>query len=93
MCAPSGLCSAYETRYVLASLHRAAHTVRLSFLTPDKELALGERWRTNIRAELYNVLNHANFELPGDVPGAADFGSVLGARAPRTVQRGVRVSF
>jgi hypothetical protein len=93
MCAPSGLCSAYETRYVLASLHRAAHTVRLSFLTPDKELALGERWRTNICAELYNVLNHATFDLPGHVLGGVDFGSVLAARAPRTVQLGLRVSF
>jgi hypothetical protein len=61
--------------------------------TLDREFAFGERWRTNVRAELYSVLNHANFELPGHVLGAADFGSVLAARAPRTVQRGGRVSF
>lgn len=62
-------------------------------LTLDKEFAVTERYRLDVRAEFYNLLNHANFELPGHTLGSADFGAVLSARAPRTVQLGLRLSF
>lgn len=62
-------------------------------LTAAKEFALSERWRLEFRSELYNALNHANFELPGRTLGAADFGAILSARPARTVQLGLRLSF
>ena len=61
--------------------------------TLSKEFALKERYTVNLRGEFYNVLNHANFDLPGHVLGSANFGTVLSARAARGVQLGLRVSF
>ncbi|MFN3322466.1 MAG: hypothetical protein ACK5AZ_03130 [Bryobacteraceae bacterium] len=62
-------------------------------MTVAKEFAFAERYRVDFRGEFYNLLNHANFELPGRVMGAADFGAVLSARAARTIQLGLRLSF
>ncbi len=62
-------------------------------LTLLKEFALTERYHADIRAEAYNVLNHTGFNVPGHIFGAADFGVVSSARAPRTVQLGLRLSF
>lgn len=62
-------------------------------LTLSKEFALTERYKAEIRSEFYNALNHANFELPGHVLGAANFGTVLSARAARAIQLGLRFSF
>jgi hypothetical protein len=62
-------------------------------LTLSKEFPVRERFTLNLRGESYNLLNHANFELPGHVFGAANFGSVLGAKNPRAIQLGLRLSF
>jgi hypothetical protein len=62
-------------------------------LTLSKEFPVTERYRLNLRAEFYNLLNHANFELPGHVFGAANFGAVLSAENPRATQLGLRLSF
>jgi hypothetical protein len=62
-------------------------------MTLSKEFPVTERYKFEIRSEFYNLLNHANFELPGHVFGAANFGAVLGARAARAVQLGGRFSF
>lgn len=61
--------------------------------TLSKEFSVAERFRLDMRGEFYNLLNHANFELPGHVLGAANFGTVLSARAPRGIQLGLRLSF
>ncbi len=47
-----------------------------------------ERLRLDVRGDLYNVLNHAVFNVPGFTLGTADF-----ARAPRTAQAAMRLSF
>lgn len=62
-------------------------------LTLSKAFALTERFHADIRGEFYNLLNHANFNIPGHTLGAADFGLVSSARAGRAVQLGMRVSF
>ena len=62
-------------------------------LTLSKEFRVTERFNLEFRSEFYNLLNHANFEIPGHVFGAANFGTVLSARAARTVQLGLRLSF
>ena len=62
-------------------------------LTLGKEFAVSERYRADFRGEFYNVLNHANFDVPGHTLGAADFGVISSARPGRTVQLGLRLIF
>ncbi len=61
--------------------------------TIEKSFAIAERWKLDLRGELYNLLNHANFNVPGFTKGAADFGVVSSARPGRTAQLAVRLSF
>ena len=61
--------------------------------TLEKGFALTERWTLDIPGELYNLLDQAVFNVPGITFGAADFGVVSLARAPRTAQMALRLSF
>ena len=62
-------------------------------LTVEKSFRLTERFRFDLRSEFYNLLNHANFNVPGATLGAADFGVVTSARPGRQVQLAGRVSW
>lgn len=62
-------------------------------VTVEKSFHFTERWRFDLRGEFYNILNHANFNVPGATMGAADFGVVTSARPGRQVQLAARVSF
>ena len=62
-------------------------------MTLGKEFTVTERYRADIRGEFYNILNHANFDVPGHTLGAADFGVISSARPGRTVQLGLRLIF
>jgi hypothetical protein len=61
--------------------------------TLEKSFAITERFKFDIRGEMYNLLNHAIFNVPGFTYGAADFGVVSSARSPRTAQFSARLSF
>lgn len=61
--------------------------------TATKEFALSERLRLDLRGEAYNLLNTANFDVPGHAFGAADFGVVASSRPARAIQFGVRMSY
>ena len=61
--------------------------------TVEKTIALGARTKFDVRVEAYNLLNRANFNIPGLTLGASDFGVVSSARPARTVQLGARLSF
>jgi hypothetical protein len=61
--------------------------------TLEKSFSVREGWRFEVRAEFYNLLNHAIFNIPGFTFGAADFGVVSSARSPRTAQVSARLSF
>jgi hypothetical protein len=61
--------------------------------TIAKHFSLLERCKVEVRGEFYNLLNHTNFNIPGFTLGAADFGTVSSARAPRTAQLSARLSF
>jgi hypothetical protein len=61
--------------------------------TLSKNFRLNERLALDLRGEFYNLLNHANFDIPGHTLGAADFGSIQSARPARTIQLGLRLSF
>lgn len=62
-------------------------------VTLEKTFALTERLKFDVRGEFYNLFNHAMFNVPGFTLGAADFGVVSSARAPRTAQISARLSF
>jgi hypothetical protein len=62
-------------------------------LTLEKAIALSDRHSIDVRVEAYNLLNRTNFNPPGSVLGAADFGVISSARPARTVQLGARFSF
>jgi hypothetical protein len=62
-------------------------------LTLEKSFALTEGLKFDLRSEFYNLLNHANFNIPGATFGAPDFGVVTSARPGRTVQLAARLSF
>src|SRR4029450_1219142 len=55
-------------------------------LTVEKGIAFTSTMKLDIRAEAYNLFNRTNFNVPGFTFGAADFGSISSARAPRTMQ-------
>jgi hypothetical protein len=52
----------------------------------------GER-AIELRAEVFNLLNTANFGAPAATQGAANFGTITSALDPRVVQLAVKYSF
>ncbi|MGI8960882.1 MAG: carboxypeptidase regulatory-like domain-containing protein [Bryobacteraceae bacterium] len=68
----------------------------ISFL---KETPITERFRTQFRAEFFNVANHAQFTSvdgnisDGDVQNGGTFGKVLRARDPRLIQLALKLIF
>ncbi|MPZ16886.1 MAG: hypothetical protein GEV06_03050 [Luteitalea sp.] len=62
-------------------------------LSLAKSVALGGERVLQARVELFNMFNHPNFEIPGNVLGAPGFGVVSSAGPARTVQLGLRFAF
>ncbi len=62
-------------------------------LTVEKSIGLAAGKTLDVRVEVYNLLNHTNFNLPGATLGAADFGVISSARPARTIQLGARFGF
>ncbi|MBY0494814.1 MAG: hypothetical protein K2Y23_11415 [Cyanobacteria bacterium] len=46
-----------------------------------------------LRWEVFNLLNRANFDLPSRIFGNANFGRIFSAKNPREMQLGIRYSF
>jgi hypothetical protein len=62
-------------------------------LSLQKEATLHERLKLQFRFDAYNSLNHANFNLPGRIFGAANFGVISSAGDPREMQMALKVLF
>jgi Carboxypeptidase regulatory-like domain len=59
-----------------------------------KNTNIGERFRVQFRAELFNVFNHTQFFQPdGNTTDGTDFGRVKRARDPRLVQFALKLYF
>ncbi len=58
-----------------------------------KEWAIAGSQRLEFRWEVFNLLNHANFDLPNRTFGNPNFGRIFSARNPREMQFGVRLTF
>ena len=58
-----------------------------------KKATLSERAAVEFRAEAFNFLNHANFDLPDILFGSPAFGKIQSAQSPRRVQFGFKLLF
>jgi hypothetical protein len=65
-----------------------------------KSAELGERLHIDFRAEVFDLLNHANLGQPGNVVGTPAFGRIVNTRFPtgesgssRQIQLGVKLTF
>jgi hypothetical protein len=58
-----------------------------------RKFALRERSQAQFRWEVFNVFNHANFDLPNNNVNAAAGGTITSASAPRVMQFAIRVQF
>jgi hypothetical protein len=63
------------------------------------DLALAKTWglggsrQLEIRWEIFNLLNAANFDLPNRIFGTPNFGRIFSAKTPREMQFGVKLTF
>jgi hypothetical protein len=63
------------------------------------DLALAKTWNVagssvlELRWEVFNLLNRANFDLPNRIFGTPNFGRIFSAKSPREMQFGVRLGF
>ena len=59
----------------------------------QKEWALRESMNLQFRVDAYNTLNHPNFNLPGRIFGASNFGVISSALDPREMQFSLKLVF
>jgi hypothetical protein len=58
-----------------------------------KNARLSERANLQFRVEAFNLLNHANLDLPDIFFGSPTFGSIQSAQSPRRIQFGAKILF
>ena len=58
-----------------------------------KNTALTETMSLQFRAEVFNLFNHPNFNLPDNFLGSPTFGRISSARDPRHIQFGLKLLF
>ena len=59
----------------------------------QKQWQLRESMDLQFRVDAYNTLNHPNFNLPGRIFGAANFGVISSAQDPREMQFALKFDF
>ena len=64
----------------------------------DLDLAVARTWpvgtgQIELRWEVFNVLNAANFDLPNRIFGTPNVGRIFSAKSPREIQLGAKISF
>jgi hypothetical protein len=65
----------------------------------NMDFALAKTWRVadrsdlELRWEIFNLFNRANFDLPNRIFGSPTFGRISSAKNPREMQFGLRLSF
>jgi hypothetical protein len=57
-----------------------------------KDIGLGGQRRLELRLDVFNALNRANFDLPNRIFGTPNFGRIFSAKSAREMQLGVRLS-
>jgi hypothetical protein len=62
-------------------------------LSLQKDATLDDSTKLQFRLDVFNFLNHPNFNLPGRIFGASNFGVITSAQDPRELQLAVKVLF
>jgi len=53
-----------------------------------------ERWKMDIRADFFNIMNHANWGNPGtSIASSGTFGQITSFGTPREIQMAVKLFF
>ena len=58
-----------------------------------KNFTRGDRWRAQVRWEMFNMTNTPNWALPNDTLGGASFGVITSASSRRIMQLGLKLNF
>ena len=59
----------------------------------QKQVVLARRARLEIRWEVFNLLNHVNFDVPNRIAFTPNFGRVFSAQPARQMQVGAKIAF
>ncbi len=62
-------------------------------LSIQKDWPIGDDGRFEVRWEIFNLLNRANFDVPNRIFGTPNFGRIFSAQNAREMQFGLRYSF
>jgi hypothetical protein len=62
-------------------------------LVVAKTLNVGPTQQLELRWEVFNALNKANFDLPNRIFGTPNFGRIFSAKTPREMQFGAKLTF
>ena len=62
-------------------------------LSIQKDWPIGDDGRLEVRWEIFNLLNRANFDVPNRIFGTPNFGRIFSAQNAREMQLGLRYSF
>src|SRR6185436_10523924 len=88
--------------FALPALYTFGSAPRNSVVGPgfaNLDLAVAKTWSfaasgaLELRWEIFNLLNRANFDLPNRIYGSPGFGRIFSAKSPREMQIGARLSF
>jgi len=58
-----------------------------------KNSPFGENKRVQFRAEIFNILNHPNLDLPSRFIDASTVGGIFRAEASRQIQLGLKIIY
>jgi len=59
----------------------------------NRKFVFSERWKTEIRADFFNIMNHANWNSPTSALNSSTFGQVTAFGSPRLIQLAMKLYF
>jgi hypothetical protein len=59
----------------------------------SRRFTVGERWKLDLRADFFNIMNHANWNNPQGNVTSGQFGMVTGFSSPRQIQMALKLYF
>jgi hypothetical protein len=60
----------------------------------SRQFRLRERYRYDVRADFFNVMNHANWSNPGvSITSGTTFGKITNFGSPRLIQLSMKLFF
>jgi hypothetical protein len=59
----------------------------------SREFHFKERYRVDVRADFFNVMNHANWNAPTNSITSGTFGQVTAFSSPRIIQMAMKFFF